>query len=269
MKLITPEKLDEEIRLLRVLGYGQPGSGKTWFGASACLSEETSPVLFLEYKAQAGSLAQNEQYREAMNDGRLVLLRLEEYSELNHIWSWLNGSPRKELDKLFDGGKPKTLVLDSVTELQRREVLRAAGNDPDKFVTSIEKPRIQDWGNLLNQFALLANLFYGNLDMHVIFLALEAVDYKREKDSLDQTVAGYRVALQGQAQDQVPAYAYTLMRLVKAADNLKWYNEAWTRSGKAVTKEQVGKLPARIPNPSVPLLVSLLNKGGGEESKDS
>lgn len=278
-KFMSPESLDAELEYLRMLVFGAPGTGKTWLGASACLDELTAPALFLDYKSQVATLAKSPRFREAMQLGKLVVLRINKYEELNHVWAWLTGSPRKELEEAFKGQRPKTVVLDSTTELQRSEVLRRAGNPAGQFLTDVQPPEIQDWNTLLNQFSLLSQLFFDSnrqydLKMHVIFFALEAIDYKQREKSLVKDVTGYRVALQGQAQDQVPANAYTVMRLVKAAPNVPYYNIGYTRQHLAHVKEQVGVFPAAIKGPTIPGMVRLLRgekreeQEGGERETD-
>jgi len=260
MKLLKPEGLRQEASYLRLCCFGEPGTGKSWFGASAALDDLTAPCMYLEYRAQIASLRSNEEYLTAMEDGRLVILTLDEYADLNHVYSWLYQGPGS--NEAFDGifpVFPKTLVIDSTTELQRAEVMRIAGNTPGKFTRDVERPLIQHWGNLLNQFTLLAHLFY-QLPMNVVFLGLEAVDYAAAAVGQPDRPIGFRLALQGQAQRQFPAYALTVMRLTRAARNADHYANGTTQSVKAKTKEQTGAFPAVIPNPSIPGMVKLLYK---------
>ena len=259
MKLVNVAKLNEEAEYLRVCAYGEPGTGKTWFGASACLSEETSPVLYLEYRAQIASIRNNPEYVQAIEEGRLRILSLEDYGDLNHVYTWLFAGPGnvEAFDQLFEGQLPKTVVLDSITEIQRDEVMRRAGNIPGKFVRDVEQPQIQHWGSLLNQFTLLAHLFF-QLPMHVVFLGLEAVDYGPHKVGEAQQIVGRQIALQGQAQRQFPAYALTLMRLEKAPIGSNAYSIGLTQGVMSSTKEQTGRFPAKIGNPTIPGMAKLL-----------
>jgi len=258
VQIETVESMEEMAKYLRLLVYGEPGTGKTWFCASAVLDETTSPVMYLNYHGQITSLRSNPKYIKAMDAGRLVILTLGNYNELNRIYSWLfrGAGSSANLDKLFPVF-PKTVIVDSITELQRAEVLRIAGNTPGKFAQEVLPPEIQHWGRLLNEFTLLADLFY-HLPMHVVFAGLEAVDFGTREVGKPPQVVGYRLALQGQAQRQFPAYALTLMRLDKAARNAKGYNVGYTRSSMAKTKEQSGMLPEKIPSPSIPLLAKML-----------
>lgn len=258
MKHIKPAALDEEAKCLRLLGFGEPGSGKTWFGASAALDELTAPVLYVEYKSQIASLRSNPDYVAAMEDGRLVILSLDKYEELNHVYTYLfRGQGSSEsFDALFPVF-PKTVVTDSLTELQRAEVMRRAGNPVGKFLTDVEAPLIQHWGQLLNQFTLLANKFYA-LPMHVVFLGLEDVDYAPRVVGQAPRATGYRLALQGSAQRQFPAYALTVMRLERAPRNSEVYAVGETKAIRAKTKEQTGRIPAKVLGPTIPMLARML-----------
>lgn len=267
MKRVTPEALDELSRYLNMIVYGEPGTGKTTLGASAALSDETAPVLFCDYRSQIGSLRGNDAFRKAIEDNRLIIVTLDKYSELNHVYHWLSKGRGSQQD--FDGMMssmgyaddvmPKTIVVDSITELQRAEVMRRAGNAPGQFLSDVQPPEIRDWGSLLNQFTLLAHLFF-NLPYHIMFAGLESVDVKTGKVGEAPQITGYRLAMQGQAKRQFPAYAMTLMRLERAPRNNEGvFNIGLTKSVMAKTKEQTGLIPAKIPNPTLPKLVAMLN----------
>lgn len=268
MRHLKPEALEQEAKYLRLLVYGEPGSGKTWLGASAALDELTAPVLYVEHHAQIASLRSNPEYVVAMEDGRLVILSLDKYDELNYIYTYLfnldpesTTVPSDGIGSLFEHGPPKTLIVDSLTELQRTEVMRRAGNTPDKFLTDIEAPQIQHWGQLLNQFTLLANKFYA-LPMHVVFMGLEDVDYAPRIVGQAPRVTGFRLALQGSAQRQFPAYALTVMRLERhrVTAEAKVYAMGRTVHIRSKVKEQSGKIPAKVVGPTIPALARMLEQ---------
>lgn len=260
MKVVSVEALSKEAQYLRLCVFGEPGTGKTWLGASAALDESTAPVLFLEHRAQIASLRSNPIFTEAIEDHRLVILRLEQYAELNHVYTYLFRGPGSipAIDRLFqEHGPPKTVVLDSITELQRAEVMRIAGNPPGKFIQELERPQIQHWGSLLNQFTLLAHLYF-DLPYHIVFLGLEGVDFGPRVVGEAPSIVGYRLAMQGQAQRQFPAYALTLMRLERAPRNSKAFAAGYTQAVRSKTKEQTGKIPAKILDPTIPMLAKFL-----------
>ncbi len=260
MDLETVETVTELAKYLRLMVYGEPGTGKTWFGASAALDELTSPVLYINYKGQIASLRSNPKYMKALKDGRLVIATLKNYAELDHIYSWLyrGAGSRPVFDKAFPVF-PKTVVIDSLTELQRSEVIRIPGNTPGKFTVTMAAPKIKDWGTILNTFTSMADLFY-NLPMHVVITGLEATIFGEVEVGKEPKAAGYRVALQGSGRNQIPAYALTLMRLIEAPANAPHYCVGHTRSSMMKTKEQTGMLPKKIAGPTIPILAKLLQR---------
>ena len=269
MKQVTLTQLHEAAQYLNLIDYGEPGTGKTFFGASGCLAPETSPTLFVEYRAQIASLRSNPEYLKAIEDGRLIIASLEKYSELDYLYTWLQRGRGSQgfYDTLMstlghaDDVMPKVVVIDSITELQRSEVMRRAGNAVNKFITDVEAPQIQHWGQLLNQFTLLAHLFF-ELPYHIVFSGLETVEYGKRVVGQEAPITGYRMALQGQAIRQFPAYALTLMRMERAPANTQGaFNIGWTKSVMSKTKEQTGMLPAKIMNPTIPKLVKMLEGG--------
>ncbi len=261
MRVVSVDLIEKEARYLRLMAYGQPGTGKTWFGASAGLDKLTAPCLFIEYKSQIASLRGSPEVLAAIERKDLIILRLSCYDDLSFIYTFLKTGKQAQLSKMFGGVMPASVVLDSLTELQRTEVMRRAGNPENRFLTDVMAPQIGNWGELLNQFALLARLFYDtDLECHMVFLALEQTEYRKVKGELEPQVAGYCPALQGQARDQFPAQALTLMRFVRAARNAKHHNIGITRAAKTASKEQTNAFPEKIEGPTIPLMVRLLNK---------
>jgi len=265
MRQITKDTLQDEAQYLRLLVYGEPGVGKTWFAASAALSPETAPCLFLDFRGQVASL-EHPRYKEVLAKKQLVILRLDHYKELNHVYSYLKSHGELGADSF---GKllpefPRTVALDSLTELQRAEAMRRAGNRADTFLVDVEGPQIQDWGKLLNQFTLLAHLFY-SLPMHVVFTALESVELSSTTGTEVPRVQSRRIALQGQAKRQLPAYALTVMRLV-LSQTAGTHTIGYTaQDGVSVVKDQTGALPPKLGDPTLPGLVALLR--GGEATQ--
>ena len=269
LKALREEDLVELSRYLRLLIWGEPGTGKTTMGASACLDPISAPVLFCDYKSQVGSLASNPEFLEKIQTGDLIIVQLAEYKDLEAVFTWLkkgrgsNGS----LDGLMKGlghaddMMPKTIVVDSITELQATEVMRRAGNTVGSFKTELDMPEIRDWGKIKNQFTLLGDLFY-KLPYHMIFCGLEETDYAEAEIGKPPKVVGYRLALQGASQRLFPAYAMTIIRLERAGVNAKGiFNKGTTDSSLSKVKEQTGKIPKEMFNPTIPQLVKCL---GGE-----
>lgn len=274
MRRLTTDTLDEEVGYLRLFMYGAPGVGKTWLGASGCLSDATSPWLFLSYRSQIQSLAANEDYRHSLLDGSLVVIELDGYENINLIYNWMKlrrPGYNAKMDELFTLNNeirwPKGVTLDSITELQRTEAMRRAGVRMEEVQTDVPAPEIRDWGHLLHQFTLLGRLMYDSpavFPYHVVFCALEMAEYDADKVTLatkDNRPTGFKPAMQGQAQDLVPAYALTLMRLVKAPRNVDYFNRGMTYEPRSASKDQSGRFPSTVNGPTIPKMVSMLQGG--------
>lgn len=269
MKLETTESLNEKAEYLRLLVYGLPGSGKTWFGASAGTSPLTTPALFVNYKSQIASV------REYPNllPGGLKIITLDKYDDINIVYNWLKGVPSKSFDKLFDGQKPKTLIIDSITELQRTEILIGAGAELGKEVLKVgalSPVHPKKWLAILDLFSLLARQTIHSLPMHVVFSCLQKDIFKpHTKNIMEQVLDDSRPFLQGQGKDIVPAYALTVMQLQaakpgqiamagdKKVEVFNWGNLSRT-SVASMNKDQTGRFPKRIANPTIPKMVKML-----------
>lgn len=252
MKLVKRSDLINRSRYLNLFVYGLPGAGKTRFCGSASGDALTSPVLYVEFNAQPESLSGH------VSDD-FVHIRIEEYKEFSFILSWLMGREDQSLSSLFGGEKPKTVCIDSVTEVQREQVLKRSGvSSMNELTTTFKVLRFEDWGTLLNQFVLFGNAhFKMGLPYHVVMTALAVPVYDEEEED---SVVGYLPALQGQSKTQLPSTALTVMYLEQGGPG---YNVGYLRTlrGKGViARDNTGKFPPIINNPTIPLLVKYLNK---------
>ena len=257
MKLIKSDDLTKRSQYLNMFLYGLPGAGKTRFCGSASGNPLTSPVLYVEFNAQPESLAGH-----VADD--FVHVRIEAYSEFSYLLNWLMGREDKTLSDLFGGGRPKTVCIDSVTEVQRDVVLKKAGSsmaDAQGLPTSFKTLNFTDWGNILNQFVLFGNAhFKMGLPFHVVMTALAVPAY--EEDESDESVlVGYLPALQGQGKTQLPSTALTVMYLEQGGPG---YNVGYCKAlrGKgAIARDNSGKIPPIVTSPTIPMLAKLLQKG--------
>jgi hypothetical protein len=248
---------------LKCLAVGFPGSGKTWFAASAALSPETSPVLYVEYFGQSASLGTFP----GLTPDNFIHIRIDSYDELSYVHTWLV-SPRgtvPALDNVIGDLVPKTVVFDSITEIQRMEVLRVGGTAIPKgsLPTSFEHPSIRGWGQLLDQFVFLGKTGYA-LNLNVIMTCLAQIDFDK-----DNKVTNIVPALHGQASTVFPSTALTVMRLEAQPAGLtteQWgksepvYNVGYFRVGNAAfARDNSGVFNTSLYNPSVPRMVRLIN----------
>ena len=116
MRVVSIDLIEKESKFLRLMAYGQPGTGKTWLGASAAFDELTAPCLFIEYKSQIQSLRGEPRLEAALERKDLVILRPSCYDDISHIYTFLKLGKHPNISQLFEEGvMPKTVVLDSLT----------------------------------------------------------------------------------------------------------------------------------------------------------
>ena len=272
MKTLGPEDLTgDESKWLRIIVYGTPGSGKTWFCASAALCPETSPVLYIDYRGQVSSLARNPEYVEAMRDGRLVLVRPQNPREVSACLSWVRNAckgknvPLPGVSDYFQQGPPKTVVLDSVTEIQRDIILAYRGHKPSELISEPGQMQIQQWGGVLEKMASLARYFFFYLPVHTIMSCLEA----SEIDELERRISVVP-ALAGQSAKIVPAYALTVIRLVASPGKSGPVITGYTSARGALVKDQSTlRLPPEVKNPTVCSLISHMPALAGQSPANS
>lgn len=202
--------------LLRMLIYGDSGSGKTTFIGSAMKCPSTSPLLVLNARGQPISLR--------YLDPRPLVLEIEAIKDFNAVYSWLfkdqNMDYLKKLDanlfgmvtKYFKdvGSKRfKSVAVDSITHVQRLAMDQIVGGTmPDNPADVPTQTQIQHWGRTL---ALMTNFAdrYFKLPLHVIMTALT------RRDNIP--ALGYMLFcpfLWGQSNMEIPSHAEIVGRLM-------------------------------------------------------
>lgn len=249
MKRVKP--LNEH---LKILLYGQPGSGKTRTAATANLDPRTGPVLHVDC---AGNPVSIRDYSPLPD-----ILRVDKMSDLNLIYDFLQKGQKPEHTIVKEYGlKPpyKTLVFDGVTELQRYSFAAVTGQatrGPGDIPTAYQR---QHFGSVLSQMTNFARLFF-SLPMHVIITALE----KEERDEGTGSFY-YRPLLLGQSAGEIAGYAFIVARMVHRARldvrTLREMGDAinaptavvalFQPAGRYYAKDQTGALPPYIIGPTV------------------
>lgn len=219
---------DIKNQFLKILCYGQPGSGKTTFAGSPARRFRT-----LVLSAESGLLSlQNLRH----DDGSLVEI---DYSPIRKF---------EDMEQAFlelkNGKHPYTAIgIDSLTEIQK------VCMDHIMETQKREQMEMRDWGTLAMKIERMVRSFR-DLPMHVIVTALE----ESETDKLTGEV---RVlpALKGSVQQQLPAYFdevfYCYAKEITHDDGKKEHKHyILTRnSGKFIGKDRSGKLPAVMVDP--------------------
>lgn len=246
---------------LKALLYGQAGSTKTRTAGTAALDERLAPVLMLE---QGGNPLSIHTYKKVPD-----IVHIDKLEEYNPFYAWLAaGQPKDDpIVNLFDLHPPyKTLVIDSITEVQRLSFGIVTGNarvGPGSIPAQVER---QHFYKVLGQMTTFARLFF-ELPMHVILTSLE----REDKDETTGLIS-YKPLIWGQSAGEVAGYAYLVARLVHRAKlqgkDLRMVEDSitdqtvsvalFTPTGKYVAKDQYGCMGPYMADPSIPKMLDLL-----------
>jgi len=278
MKLVTLDGLKERSKWLRVLAYGPAGCGKTWLCGSAATDSFTSPVLYVSYRSQSQSLA----HMAGISDKSLVHLEIEEFTDLNWVLSALFVGINKypDLEKVWDmrglTWPPKTVAFDSVTEMQRYEVLRLGGNkdaiNEAKIASSIQMPKWDGWGQVLNEFTMFGNKAF-NMPFHIVMTCLQHVKVKKLDDG-ETIIDSISPALQGQGRQIFPSTSATVMYMKARPPGRTvlyngveepWYTTGYTAvSSTTFARDNTAVFPTEIHNPTIPRMAKMLHRAWEE-----
>jgi len=189
---------------LKMLVYGQPGSGKTWLAGSAAEDERFGRVLMLEAFGNPISLRKKEKVPD--------IITVEQLEDFNDPYEWIvdGQNPNDAYAKLHNLTPPySTLVIDGTTEVQRFIMRRITGNErvsPGDLTTAMTR---QGFGQLLGTM-LNWSVHYLELTktgMNVILTGLEA--NKQDESMLVRNSPLFW----GQSGNELCGYAYMVMRL--------------------------------------------------------
>jgi hypothetical protein len=205
---VTPVKVDwtnVEQQKLKILIYGLPGAGKTWFAASAVEAQETSPALILTAAGNPQSLM-----RWKNRPDTFVINDLE---DLNPFYAFFaEGQPKGAgmIERLGLNPPYRCLVVDGMTELQRYTLSQVGGYSVLGPGTRGKALQIQQFNPVLEHTIRMASLFFGladpgaKLPIHVIITSLEwhKLNIKTQQTtvlpliwgSANTEVAGYALA---------------------------------------------------------------------------
>jgi hypothetical protein len=168
---------------LKILIYGVYGVGKTFLSVTADEVEEMRDVLFIN--AESGELSIPDGIDKVDVYNYATVARVFEFLRLHVRYrDEKNEKGLKELqDRLFDRTKLKdpdrirhfrTVIIDSLTEVQTYLMYQLLNVNPDKWMLDVtpESPEFKEWGQSSEMIQLLVRLFR-DLKMNVIFVTSE------------------------------------------------------------------------------------------------
>ncbi len=148
----------DQVKALRLLVHGDPGIGKTFLCGTAADSEHTSPVLFVDTEGGTLSIAGKD----------VDVIRVDSWQSAQQLVVHLRRNK----------GRWKTIVIDSLTELQKMimaDILKTnmlegkRSHDPDI-------PEMRDWGRNSERIRKFVRALRDLPDVHVIFTCLSKDD---------------------------------------------------------------------------------------------
>lgn len=257
------KKYEQKDEGLKLLIYGQPGSGKTWLAGSASEDKRFGRVLMLETFGNPISLRRKEKKPD--------ILTLERLEDFNEPYEWLVDEQPKDsvFAKQFGLTPPYgTIVIDGATEVQRFIMRRISGNDvvgPGELTTALSR---QGFGQLLGTMLNWAIHYFEltKLGLNVIITGLEA--HKQDESMLIKNSPLFW----GQSGNELCGYAYMVMRLsvklnvdpeLKGIDDAVFYDETYNvgqivETKRTYAKDQYGCGVKHIINPTMSAVADLI-----------
>ena len=154
---LTPTPVSEVPANINMLIYGEPGVGKTVLAGSASVVEGMGPVLFID--VEGGTMSLRNKYPD------VDVVRVSSWQDMVNVYNDLVGND-----------KYKTIVLDSLTEIQKFSMYNIMKDlvqgDPDR---DPDVPGLREWGKNSEQVRRFVRAFR-DLPVNTIFTALSAVD---------------------------------------------------------------------------------------------
>ncbi len=261
------------------LFYGDPGSGKTVLAGSADVCEFTGRALMVD--AEAGDKPLGKFYPDIdrvpvkdLKDFNDIYEFLRKHVKLKQI---LNGEIRSdkmspedakkkmaELESQLRGVEVKepriynTVILDTLTEIQKYVMAHITGNDPDTidFSGEFKMPTLNDWGRNSEIVRSIVRTFR-NLDLHVIFTC-HAAEVKDEQTGAVEILPSLpgRLAREVMGYVDVVGYLY-----VKETDDGEFRNVLITRNtGKYQAKDRFDALGPYIENPTMDKIIKKIKE---------
>jgi len=254
LKIYRPKITDYKLKMLI---YGPPGAGKTTFAATAELHDITAPALFVNIEGGMLSIAE-------ANDIGIEeppsVVDLEGFSHLDQIFWYL-----------AKGDHPfKTVVIDSLSELQIVNLEHIVGKQLDKTSTSGAKREDEDdiwqedYGKSTQELRRFVRKFR-DLPMHVIFTAHDASSQDKDKNEIVHPALTPKLRTAVSGYMDIIGYMFTVTETIEDEEgeteeiNRKLLCQPY-KKWVAKDRSPGGRLGMVIDNPDVPTLVNKIMK---------
>lgn len=234
----------EQDPFINMLVYGFPGAGKTVLAGSADVVAEMSPTLFIDVEGGTFSL------RKFYPDVQVV--RVKTWRDMQAVY-----------DSLYRGTEYKTVVLDSLTEIQRLSMYQimkeTVAKDEER---DPEVPAVREWGKNGEQTRRMVRAFR-DLPMNTIFTCLARVD-KDQKTGFNL----HKPSLTGKLADEITGYFDLCVFLYTSVTQKKDQEPEVLRrmltgaTNTHVAKDRSSSLPLVIEDPSMQIIHNHIFSGG-------
>ncbi len=221
----APPESVEESKGLSVLAYGQTGKGKSRFAASAAFVKELCPVVILDTDFSTESI-----------DWKVPQRRITSYADLI-----------KGLEEAL-GGKYKTVVIDTATELYQKIVLPEAmriNRSNSRRELDPELAERPDYNRAHSKFKDIMRLIKDS-GLNYIVTAQETLLRDPEDH---EVVTGVGPYIQGQMNEQIGAFFGIIGRLSTNRDGVTEFNSL--PKYRETTKDRMHRIPGVLEFPDM------------------
>lgn len=226
----------EAIPYLNLLIYGEPGAGKTYLAGTSQDHKETSPVLVVDVEGGTTTLRHRQD---------IDVKQVRSISDIVAIHRALVENP----------GYYKTVVIDSVTELQKLDMneimAEAVAKRPDQ---DPDTPAQRDWGKSSNRIRRIVRGFR-DLDCNTIFTALVTI----EKDGVSQALT-YYPSLPGKLKTEIAGFIDIVGYMYSDNNGGEITRKIqFTQTRRVIAKDRTASLGDVMENPTVPMMFDLIH----------
>jgi hypothetical protein len=243
-------KPQAKLPYMNIMVYGDSGAGKTLLAGTAAFVKELSPVLFIDVEGGTHTLSH------FADNSDIDVIPDPEDKGRTLKWTDI----QKIYNDLFAGRHPyKTVVIDSLTEMQKLAMNYVLGNEKKMdFDVEGNLPQFKDWHVNTEQMRRMVRAFR-DLPMNTIFTALsdDKVD-PRTANSENPRIIKTPSFTKKLAQE-IPAFFDTVFYLyskARGAQNVRYIQT--DKDNSVVAKCRVHGIPLNIENPDMDILFDML-----------